>query len=121
MLDPNQIFVIFATLVGFPALVAAVVNVLKYFNIVADTQAPKVVSILTLVGFVGVGIAYYAGYVPVLAGLDAQMGLIAQFLTTFLAFVVDLGLAKVAHAGLKGVPVIGKSYSSERLLDDYEW
>jgi hypothetical protein len=112
MLDPNQIFVIFATLVGFPALVAAVVNVLKYFNVVTDTQAPKAVSILTLLGFVGVGIAYYTGNVPILSGIDAQLGQVATFLTTFLAFVIDLGLAKVAHASLRGTPFIGKSYSA---------
>ena len=114
MLDPNQIFTIFATLVGFPALVAAVVNVLKYVNVITDTQAPTAVSILTLAGFVGVGIAYYTGNVPVLEGIDVKLGQVAMFLTTFLAFVIDLGLAKVAHIGLRGVPVIGRSFSAPK-------
>jgi len=111
MLDPNQIFVIFAALVGFPAFVAAVVNVLKYFKVISDGQAPAVVLWTTVVGFVGVGIAYYTGNIQILETVDVQLGLFAQFIVTFLAFATDLGLAKVFHAGLRGTPVIGTSYS----------
>jgi hypothetical protein len=60
-----------------------------------------------------VAVAYFTGNVNVLSQIDAQLGGLALFITTFIAFVGDLGLAKVYHAGLRGAPVIGKSQSLE--------
>jgi len=107
----NELFPIFAGLVGFPALVAAGVNVAKYFNFLTDGQAPAVVFWVNIAGFVGVAVAYFTGNVESLSSLDAAFGDTATFLLSFVAFVSQLGFAKLYHAGLKGTPVIGKSYS----------
>jgi hypothetical protein len=116
-MDINSIFSIFAALVGFPALIAAGVNVAKYFKLVGDTQAPKVVFWANIVLFVGVAVAFFTGNLPLLNQLDTQMGNIAAFMLTFVAFITDLGLAKAYHTGLRGTPVIGKSYSQEYELE----
>jgi len=118
MLDFNQLFPLFASLVGFPAFVAAGVNVAKYvatrfFNTSLDDLAPKIVFWVNVVGFVGVGVAYFTGNLPLLSQIDAQLGSLATALLSLLAFLIDLGLPKVFNAGLRGMPVIGKSYSLE--------
>jgi hypothetical protein len=112
-MNVNDLFPLFASLLGFPALIAAGVNVAKYFGWLVDTQAPTVVFWLNIAGFVGVAIAYFTGNVPLLTQIDEQLGSLALFLLSFVSFVSQLGFAKVAHAGLKGTPVIGKSFSLE--------
>ena len=107
----NQPFPLFASLVGFPALVAAAVNVAKYFELLPDGAAPAVVFWVNIAGFVGVAVAYFTGNTPLLAQIDAQLGSLAMFLLTFVTFIGELGFAKLYHAGLKGTPVIGKSNS----------
>ena len=107
----NELFPLFASLVGFPALVAAAVNVAKYFDFLPDGAAPAVVFWVNIAGFVGVAVAYFTGNTPLLAQIDAQLGSLAMFLLTFVTFIGELGFAKLYHAGLKGTPVIGKSNS----------
>ena len=109
----NELFPLFASLVGFPALVAAAVNVAKYFELLPDGTAPAVVFWVNIAGFVGVAIAYFTGNTPLLAQIDAQLGSLAMFLLTFVTFIGELGFAKLYHAGLKGTPVIGKSNSEQ--------
>jgi hypothetical protein len=108
----NDLFPIFASLIGFPAFVAAGVNIAKSYGL-ADGLASKIVAYVTLTGFIGVGVAYFTGNLPMLNQIDAQLGTLATFLVTFAAFVSELGLAKLWHAALKGTPLIGKSYSLE--------
>jgi len=108
----NDLFPLFASLVGFPALVAAGVNVSKSFGWLQDDAAPKVVFWVNIVGFVAVGALYFTGNLPLLSQIDAQLGNLATFLLTLVSFVGQLGLAKLYHAGLKGAPVVGKSFSS---------
>lgn len=115
-MDVNDLFPIFAALVGFPAFVAAAVNVAKFistkfFDYSLDDLAPKIVFWVNVIGFVGVAVAYFTGNLPLLSQVDAQLGSLATFLLSLLAFLVDLGLPKLYHAGFRGMPVIGKSYS----------
>lgn len=107
----NDLIPLFTGLLGFPALVSALVNVLKYFNLVADGQASSVVFWIELAGFVAVAIAYFTGNVPVIGQIDAELGNFATFLLSFLSFITSLGITKLYHVGLRGTPVIGKSYS----------
>ena len=109
----NELFPLFASLVGFPALVAAAVNVAKYFELLPDGTAPAVVFWVNIAGFAGVTVAYFTGNTPLLAQIDAQLGSLAMFLLTFVTFIGELGFAKLYHAGLKGTPVIGKSNSEQ--------
>lgn len=113
----NDLFPIFAALVGFPAFVAAGVNVAKWvaaqYNYSLDTLAPQIVFWVNVAGFVGVAVAYFTGNLPLLNQIDEQLGSLAKFLLTLLAFLIDLGLPKVFHAGFRGMPLVGKSYSLE--------
>jgi len=109
----NELFPLFASLVGFPALVSAAVNVAKYFDFLPDGAAPAVVFWVNIAGFVGVAVVYFTGNLEVLTKIDAILGDVATFLLSFVAFVSQLGFAKLYHAGLKGSPVIGKSNSEQ--------
>lgn len=112
-MDINELFPLFASLIGLPAFVAALVNTLKYFKVLADGQAPQVVLWMNVVGFVGVAVAYFTGYVEILTKIDAQLGSFALFMISFVSFVGELGLAKLYNVGLRGTPVIGKSFEQE--------
>lgn len=107
----NELFPLFASLVGFPAFVAAAVNAAKYFGKIEDGQAAPAVFWVNIAGFVLVGVAYFTGNVELLTKIDTQLGSLAMFLLTFVSFITELGLAKVYHAGLRGTPVLGKSFS----------
>ena len=107
----NDLFPLFASLVGFPALIAACVNIAKSYGWLNDGSAPKVVFWVNIVGFVAVGAMYFTGNLPLINQIDTQLGSLATFLLTLAAFVSQLGAAKVFHAGLRGSPLIGKSYS----------
>jgi len=109
----NDLFPLFAALVGFPALVAVGVNIAKKAGWLNDGSAPTVVFWVNIAGFIGVGVLYFTGNLPLLNQIDAQLGLTAEFLLTLGAFVFQLGAAKVAHASLRGAPGIGKSFSKD--------
>lgn len=100
-----------AGLVGVPAFIAAAINVAKYFGL-ADGLAGTVSMFAHLVVYVGVGVLVYLGKVDILAGLDVQLGNLANILLTVLAFLSSLGIAKKFHAGvLRGLPLVGYSHS----------
>lgn len=109
----NELFPIFASLIGAPAFIAALVNTAKYFGILQDTQAPKAVLWLTLLEFAGVAVAFFLDKIPVLIQVDLYLGSLALFMLSFVSFLTELGLAKLYNLGLRGTPVIGKSYSQE--------
>jgi len=111
MLNPNELFPLFASLVGFAAFVAAGVNVLKYFGVIVDGQASAFVFWANVAGFVGVAVAYFTGNVDILTRIDAQLGNYALFMLSFISFIGELGAAKLFHEALKGSPVVGKSFS----------
>lgn len=100
-------------LVGFPASVAALINLAKVFGL-ADGQAPKVTLVLNFIGFVLVFYLIATGNVGFLSALDIQLGILANFIVSFTAFAIEVGLTKVFHNAFKGLPWIGFSYSSNK-------
>lgn len=99
-------------LVGFPALVAASINLAKAFGL-PDGKAPTVSLVFNTFGFLGVFYLISTGNVALLTALDVQLGIVAAFVISFTTFAVEIGLTKVFHAALKGLPYIGFSYSSK--------
>jgi hypothetical protein len=75
-----------------------------------------VVFWLNVAGFVGVAIAYASGNLEILSQIDKQFGDLALFLLSFVSFVSQLGFAKLYHAGLKGSPIVGASFSDGKPL-----
>lgn len=101
-----------AGLVGFPACLAAVINVLKYFGAVKDDQAGKVNVVAHLVAYVAVAVAVFTGKVDILPGIDVQLGNVANLLIAVLAFLSSTGIAKGFHVGvLRGLPLLGHSHT----------
>lgn len=110
-MDIQSLVALLLTLGGFGALSAVLVNVGKYFKLVADGTAPTWAAGINLVGL---AVLYYLKVrFPDLnlAGVDANVGQVAQLLTVVLSLLVQLGGAKLAHKTLRGVFVIGKSNS----------
>lgn len=114
MIDYVAVIATFTALVGFPALVAAIVNILKVLGVVVDGDASKWVAGFNVLGLILVLVT--RTFFPALAfeALDAQLGGMALFLTTILSFVVQMGVSKSAHESLKGLPVVGKSFSGAK-------
>lgn len=111
--DFEGVLALFAGLVGFPAFVTVLVNVLKVFGVVKDGEAPKYVA-----GFNAVGLLALLVALAVVPGLDIlavdqNLAGLASFLTALLGFVVQMGVSKFSYAQIRGVPLIGKSNSDD--------
>jgi hypothetical protein len=107
----SDIVIEFASLIGFAALVTIIVNILKYFKVVRDYDAPTWVAGFNALGLIG--LIVYRFFFPdaIITGLDASLATVASVLTYILAFIVQLGISKVAHLAARGTPVIGTSYT----------
>ena len=110
-MDLNLVLQIFAALVGFPAFLAAAINLAKYFGWLDDGSAPVVVFWANIVAFVGVAVAVFYVKLDVLAAIDNALGVVGVILVDILAMLTSMGLTKLFHAGLRGIPVIGYSHS----------
>ena len=102
----------FMALGGFAALGTALVNIAKFAKWAKDGDAPKWAAAIQGVLFVVfLGLKFFMpGFNPE-AGSETA-GQIAQLLLNALQLATQFGLGKVFHAGLRGVPVIGKSFSA---------
>lgn len=110
----NLIFPALAALIGFPALLAALINVGKYFGVVTDGLAPKFVLYANLIALAGVGYLVATGNQPLLNLIDTQLGHLAAFLVTLLGFISNLGVTKGFNNVFRGTPVIGFSHSVKK-------
>lgn len=106
----------FAALAGFAALIAVIVNILKIFGIVKEDQAPlwvagaNLLCILTMY-FLSIFKPEFS-----FAGLDPMMTEIATVATFVLAFVGQILVSKFTHYAVRGLPVVGKSYSYDKYM-----
>jgi hypothetical protein len=108
----------FAALLGFAALLAVIINVLKMIHIngkpiVADGDAQKWSLGGNLLGILALYIfRLFRPDIPV-EGLDKTLLEIATVGSYVLSVVSQLGITKLTNFVIKGSPVIGKSYSLE--------
>jgi hypothetical protein len=103
----------FGQLAGIAALLAALVNVGKWFGLVADGDAGKVFAMLNLIALsVLVALRIFAPAV-LIADIDAQAAVLAQIVAVVLGYVVQLRVGMATHESLSRlrVPVIGMSYT----------
>ena len=108
-----QLFAIFVSLGGFGSLIAGIVNVLKLFKVVSDGQSATWSTGLNLLGVVGLFLLGIFAPAADIAGLDATAGQVAQLLTVAAGLVFQLWASRKTHEQLRGVPVIGKSFSAK--------
>lgn len=112
-MELNDLVTQLGALAGFGALVAVVVNLLKQAGVVADGQAGTWSAGLNLVGLVALFVLRVFAPAQDVGQLDGVAAGIAQALQAVAALVIQLGGAKAAHALLRGVPAVGKSYSAQ--------
>jgi len=109
----SDLLIQFSMLVGFAALVAAIINILKTAGLVQDGQAQTYSAILNLVG-ISV-LLYLRVFQPQvdIPNVDAQIGKIADVLLVVFGYVLQLGGAQFTHNLLSSanIPIVGKSFS----------
>ena len=115
MLTLDNILAVLAALVGWPALVALVVDVLKYFGVVTDGNAGKWSLGFNLAGFVIVGLLM--GFFPQvdIPGWDAILLNYVTIAAYIVMLLLQMGGTKIAHALYKKSAAYDKrfSYSAE--------
>jgi len=102
---------LFASLGGVAALVTALVNALKRIGVVKDGQSANASLLLNAAGFLAVILLKVFAPTFDFTSADATAGSLAQILVLVLGLVGQLIVSKGLHAGLRGLPVIGKSFS----------
>ena len=109
--DFNSIVMEVLALAGFAALVAVVINAGKYFGWIKDGDAVKWSGGLNLVGILALFITRL--FLPDFntAGINATLFTIATVASYILSYVMSLGISKLTHTVVTGIPVIGKSYT----------
>jgi hypothetical protein len=100
---------LFTGLIGWPALVTALVNVGKTVKIVRDGTAASWSLVLNVLGF---GLMY-AGVITGVdfAEIDATFGALATALVAISTFMVQLGVSSRLHQFVRGIPILGAAFS----------
>ena len=109
------LFIQYASLAGFAALVAALVNVFKTFGIVKEGQGGKWAAALNLIGLTTFLVLKL--YIPSMAteAIDGVAGQVAQVFLVVLGYVIQLFASSDTHNVLANadIPVIGKSFTMD--------
>lgn len=108
----DSFLALWASLVGFGAVIGVVVNVLKAVGVVKDGQAQNWSVGLNLLGMaILLGLRVYVPDLDI-PGADSSLQQLAAVLTVVFNYIMQLIGSKGAHNLLRGVPVVGKSYRS---------
>lgn len=111
----DLIVVAFSVLVGWPAFLTALINLLKFVKVLPNGAANTVNFWANVFAFVGVGVAVFTGKTDVLNWIDANLVGFAKILVDILVLLggsmTSMVMARKYHSGVRGLPVIGKSYS----------
>lgn len=107
----NSLLAQWSALAGFGALIAFIINILKYTGIVKEDQGQVWSAGLNLAGLILLLIAGVALPNLDIAGLDKNVADFVNVGLVLFAYIVQLLGSKSAHSLVKGLPGIGKSYS----------
>ena len=110
-MEINELLTTLFSLGGFGALIGLVINVLKSLGVVKDGQAVKWSTGLNLLLLIGLFLGKVIGFD--LAGMDGLMGEVANTGIAILELIVLIGGSKLLHNSVRGVPVIGRSFSHD--------
>ncbi len=100
-----------AGMAGFAAVIALVVNVGKAAGWIADGQAQNWSAGLNLLLLIGLFVARVFRPDVDVQHIDSQVAGFAQIGTMILSYVIQLIASQRTHDALRGVPILGKSYS----------
>jgi hypothetical protein len=108
----QAIFTVGSALVGVPALVTVIINILKGLNIAKDNDATNWNLILN-------GLGAYAMFAWKVFDPTANIQVADQTINSLVPFIGLLGQvlimmasSRFLHSIIKGIPIIGKSYSA---------
>lgn len=99
-----------ATLGGFAALIAVLVNLGKLVGVVGDSNAPTFSTVLNFVVLVFLVVAHIVSFD--VASTDSVAAGLATIGTTLLALLGMLLVSKATHLAVKTVPVVGYSHTT---------
>jgi len=101
-------------LAGAGALIACLINVGKALGWIKDGQAVTWSTVLNVVGMIGLLLLKLFKPDADLVVIDGFASQVAQALMILVGLVTQMLSSKGTHIALKGVPVIGKSFTLER-------
>lgn len=112
----NDIQVVFAALVGWPALLLALTSLGKKLGWLPDGSAPTFVYWANLVAFGAVGFLVFTGQLDLLASIDASFStlavIIANIAVLFGVFApASLAANKFLYMHVRGAPFYGYSHT----------
>lgn len=107
----DNLIVLYASLAGIGALIALIINILKYAKVVQDDTAQTWSAALNLVALVAIVVVSVAYPSTDLIAIDAQIGKGVEAAMLIFGYVVQLISSAQTHNVLRNVPVIGTSYS----------
>src|SRR3990167_40085 len=110
-MELNELVTQLGTLAGFGGLIALIVNALKTFGVVKNGQSPIWSLGLNVAGIVILFLlkVFKPDVDP--AQYDGIAGKIVTIATLALGLFVQLGGSKGVHNLVRGVPLLGKSFS----------
>lgn len=107
----DSLVVQWGTLLGFAALIAVLINILKLAGVVKDDTAHIWSAALNLAGLVALFLARFFAPDLDVPGLDQQAAEFANVMTVIVAYISQLLSSKLTHYAIKGVPFFGVSNS----------
>lgn len=106
----------FFALAGYAALVSLIIGILKTVGVVKDGTSDKWAAGFNLAGLLAfVVVRQFFPQVDV-APIDSALGQFAALGAYVLSYVVMLLGSKVTYSAVRGLPVVGKTFTSE--VDD---
>lgn len=109
----EQVLVEFAALVGFAAFVSLFVNALKVAGVVKDGTADKWVAGINMIGVLAlVAVRLFVPDFDIIP-VDNALKEIAVIGSYILGYVTMLLGSKITYVATKGLPLIGKSNSTD--------
>jgi len=107
----EDILALLAGLAGLGGFISILVNVLKSIGVVKDGTSETWVRALNLLSFVAVAVVYFMK-------VQVEWSLVNGFLvlgSTLLGMILQLFTSTLTYAQVKGIPVIGFSYSEQEV------
>ena len=101
----------YGSLAGVAAFVAVLINIGKTIGVVKDGSSQQWSLALNVIGFLGfIALGVFTPDISI-EGLDQNAATLANILLSLLGLFVQLGVSRGTHNTLKGLPLVGKSFS----------
>ncbi len=114
-MELQELFTGWTSLVGFAALIAVLINILKLAGVVKDGTAQTWSAGFNLAGLMVLFVLRVFHPELDLSGFDRQAGALAEVAMVLIGYITQLFSSRLTHLALKNVPLVGKSFTAEAL------